>query len=211
MESEITLKEYWAHVGELLKYLVKYFGIAVADTFNSVWRGIIKLGVKTHLLIPVDDADDDFEEELEEEMNDDVLDDTEETVIEEKDNTSTDTASNSESNIQTAEQASEPEPKKRGLKALLMKWLCDDDDEEDEENEEDFFDEMEETESIPPYSEPKVIEFDNINEEQNESEVSDESKTSNNTLAQFADKLLEGIDTTNENASVHATFHDDDI
>lgn len=68
MESEISLKEYWAHVWELLKYLLKYSGIAIAQTFISIPKWIVNVCIKHNLIERADENEEatDYDEEEDE-------------------------------------------------------------------------------------------------------------------------------------------------
>lgn len=66
----VSLKEYWGHVWELLKYFVKYFGIAVAETAKRMWAGFLRWAQRNRLLKAIDENGNVIEEEEDDDCDD---------------------------------------------------------------------------------------------------------------------------------------------
>lgn len=137
MEEEITLKEYWSHVGELLKYFFKYFGIAIAQTFKAFGRGIIKLLVKAGLLQRLDEDGNVIEEEdIDEEKLDESI---EAESADPEDNTE---VLNNEDESAAENQASdttEETPKCKKMSIFqAIKYVFSSDDDDKEEDDDDY-------------------------------------------------------------------------
>ena len=76
-EEQITLKEYWNHVGELLKYFFKYFGIAIKETFVRGWSGAMLWARKHRLVNEIDEDGNIIDYEEDEDLLEDEFDDEE--------------------------------------------------------------------------------------------------------------------------------------
>lgn len=129
MEEEITLKEYWSHVGELLKYFFKYFGIAVAETFKAPLKGLVKFLVKHGLLIPLDEDGNVIEEE--EDIDEEKLDESIE--AESADNEDESAAEN-----QTSDTTEETPRRKKMSIFQAIKYVFSSDDDDKEEDDDDY-------------------------------------------------------------------------
>lgn len=77
-EERLSLKEYWGHVWELMKYFFKYFGIAIAETAKRFWSWFLRFAQKNRLIKAVDEDGNTIEFE---DDDDEIL--SEEDMIEE--------------------------------------------------------------------------------------------------------------------------------